>query len=138
MVCFNCQYDLREDFLIVFVKIYCVSFCWAVWLRLSWPVHVSKDCLHIKIERFSKVLQMLFDKASTEWENKPSTQNSASLACGMQRPFSYADVVASPCDSAVMATADDVENSPPASLASVSLIAFYLFFLAHGLWINLA
>uniref|UniRef100_A0A915PNH7 Uncharacterized protein n=1 Tax=Setaria digitata TaxID=48799 RepID=A0A915PNH7_9BILA len=52
---------------------------------------------------------LLFDKTS-EWDNKAKSQE----RCNTQRPFSYADIVASPCETSAT-TVDDIENSPPPS-----------------------
>ncbi|KAM3717297.1 Calpain-5 [Dirofilaria immitis] len=52
---------------------------------------------------------MLFDKTSTDWDKKKNSEGNFNT----QRPFSYADVVASPCDANTITNVDDIENSPP-------------------------
>uniref|UniRef100_A0A0R3S082 OCRE domain-containing protein n=1 Tax=Elaeophora elaphi TaxID=1147741 RepID=A0A0R3S082_9BILA len=54
-------------------------------------------------------LVMLFDKTSKEWDKKGNSQGN----CNTQKPFSYADIVASPCDTSTNTNVDDIENSPP-------------------------
>ncbi|KAK6108161.1 hypothetical protein QQG55_31045 [Brugia pahangi] len=56
---------------------------------------------------FNAASSMLFDKTSTKWDKKGNSQGN----CNTQKPFSYADIVASSCDTT--ANVDDIENSPP-------------------------
>uniref|UniRef100_A0A1I8EUL4 Uncharacterized protein n=1 Tax=Wuchereria bancrofti TaxID=6293 RepID=A0A1I8EUL4_WUCBA len=58
---------------------------------------------------FSAASSILFDKTSTEWNKKGNSQGN----CNTQKPFSYADIVASSCDTSITANVDDIENSPP-------------------------
>lgn len=75
---------------------------------------------------------MLFDKASAEWDKKENNQGS----CNIQKPFSYADIVASPCDTSTIANVDDIENNPPPPqqiIVSFFFLIFYLsFFQLHS------
>ncbi|EFO24770.2 hypothetical protein LOAG_03711 [Loa loa] len=50
---------------------------------------------------------ILFGKTSTEWDKKGNSQRN----CNTGKPFSYADIVASPCDTT--ANVDNIENNPP-------------------------
>ncbi|VDK58881.1 unnamed protein product [Gongylonema pulchrum] len=92
----------------------CFSFCGipiTAWLFRFAPAGVYAHSL-LECED----VEALFNKPSTHWDSKTSSsQSNISLSSNIQRPFSYTDMVASPCEGAA---GDHADDSPPNARAN--------------------
>ncbi|VDK70145.1 unnamed protein product [Litomosoides sigmodontis] len=99
--------------------------------ELSFSTLSSNDDFNAACSVVSVYVHTLFDKTSAEWDKKGNNQGN----CNAQKPFSYADIIASSCDTGTTANADDVENSTPPPqqiMASFSLMLCHSPFLASS------